>query len=59
MKKAPLNTSKYQISAKSVKGFGGYKHLNFRPTCRLKYTDHLTVVTSQTFLLPLCRIHQA
>ena len=31
------NTSKYQILAISVKGFGSYEHLKFRPTCRLKY----------------------
>ena len=36
LKKAPQNTSKYQISAKSVRGFGSYKHLKFRPTHQLK-----------------------
>ena len=29
--KAPQNTSKYQISAKSVRVFGSYEHLKFRP----------------------------
>ena len=37
MKQAPQNTSKYQISAISVKGFERYEHLKFRPTRRLKY----------------------
>ena len=37
MTKASQNTTKYQISAKSVRGFGSYEHLKFRPTCRLKY----------------------
>ena len=31
------NTSKYQTSAKSVKGFGSNEHLKFRPTRQLKY----------------------
>ena len=31
------NTSKYQISAKSVKGFESYEHLKFRPLHQLKY----------------------
>ena len=35
--KAPQNTSKYQISVKSVRGFGSYEHLKFRPMHRLKY----------------------
>ena len=34
---APQNSSKYQISVKSVKGFGRYEHLKFRPTHWLKY----------------------
>ena len=63
MKKAPQNTPKYQISAKSVRGFGSYEHLKFRPTRRLKYRlrrhNDVIVVTSQILLLPLCRIHQA
>ena len=33
---APQNTSKYQFSAKSIKRFGSYEHLKFRPTHRLK-----------------------
>ena len=37
LKQAPRNTSKYQISVKSVKGFGSYDHMNFRPMCWLKY----------------------
>ena len=28
---------KYQISVKSVREFGSYQHLKFRPTRRLKY----------------------
>ena len=35
-KKALQNTSKYQILAISVKGFGSYEHLKFRPTRQLK-----------------------
>ena len=31
------NTSKYHISVESVRGFGSYEHLKFRPTRRLKY----------------------
>ena len=34
--KAPKNTSKYQISVKSVRGFGSYEHQKFRPMCQLK-----------------------
>ena len=63
MKKAPQNTPKYKISAKSVRGFGSYEHLKFRPTCQLKYRlwrhNDIIVMTSQISLLPLCRIHQA
>ena len=58
LKQAPQNTSKYQISAKSMKGFGSYEHMKFRPMRRLKYKlwshNYVIVVTSQTFLLPLC-----
>ena len=36
LKQAPQNTSKYQISTKSVKGFGSYEHLKFRPASQLK-----------------------
>ena len=57
------NTSKYQISVKSVKGFGTYEHLKFRPKHRLKYRlwrhNYVIVVMSQNFWLILCRIHQA
>ena len=63
MKKAPPNTPKYQISDKSVRGFGSYEHLKFRPMCRQKNRlwrhNDVIVVTSQTFFLPLCWIHQA
>ena len=61
-KKAPQNTSKYQISAKSVRGLGSYEHLKFRSMHQLKYRlwrhNDVIVVTSQ-FFLTLCRIHQA
>ena len=44
---------KYQISAKSVRGFGSYEHLKFRPTCWLKYRllrhNDVIVLASQTF----------
>ena len=46
------NHPKNLISAKSVKGFGSYEHLKFRPMCHI----YAIMVTSQTFLLPLCRI---
>ena len=63
MKQALQNTSKYQISAKSTKGFGSYEHLKFRYMCPLKYRlwchNYLIIVMSQTFSLLLCRIHQA
>ena len=53
LKQAPQNTSKHQISVKSVKGFNNYEHLKFRPTRRLKYMlwrhNYLIVVTSKTF----------
>ena len=52
-KQAPQYTSKYHISAKSVKGFGSYEHLKFRPMHQLKYKlwrhNYIIVVTSQTF----------
>ena len=61
--KAAQNTSKYQISAKSVIGFESYEHPKFRPMCQLKYRllhhNDVIVVTLQVSLLPLCRIHQA
>ena len=41
MKETPQNSPKYQISAKSVREFGSYKHLKFRPTCLPKYVFHL------------------
>ena len=48
-----IGTSKYQIWAKSVRGFESYKHLNFRPMRRLKYRlwghNHVIVVTSPIF----------
>ena len=48
--KIPL---KYQISEKSIRGFGSYEHLKFRPMRRLKYRlwrhNDVTVVTSQIF----------
>ena len=37
MKQAPQNTSNYQIPVKSVKGFGSYEHLYFRPMLPLRY----------------------
>ena len=52
--KIPLNT-KFQRNQSG--GLGVYEHLKFRPMRQLKYK--IIVVTSQTFLLPLCRIHQA
>ena len=62
MKKTLQNTSTYKISAKSVRGFGSYEHLKFRPMRRLKYRlsrhNDVIVVTSQILLLPLCRIRQ-
>ena len=52
-KQAPQYTSKYRISAKSVKGFESYEHLKFRPMHQLKYKlwrhNYVIVVTSQTF----------
>ena len=55
------NKTKFQL--KSVREFRSYEHLKFRPTCRLKYKlwrhNYVIVVTSQNFLLPMCRIHQA
>ena len=33
LRKAPQNTSKYQISAKSAKGFGSYEHLKSLSLC--------------------------
>ena len=63
MKQAPQNSSKYQISAKSVKGFGSCEHLNFRPTNLAR----IQVMTSSlrnssdvpNFWLPLCKIQKA
>ena len=53
MKQAPQNTSKYQISVKSVKGFGSYEHLEFRPMHWLKYMlwrhNYVIVVASHAF----------
>ena len=53
MKTAPKNTSTCQISATSVRGFGSYEHLKFRPMGRLKYRlwrhNDVIVVTSQIF----------
>ena len=37
LKQAPHNTPKYQISVKSVKGFGCFEHQKFRPIHWLKY----------------------
>ena len=41
------------MSAKSVRGFGNYEHLKFRPMDRLKYRllrhNDVIVVTSQIF----------
>ena len=46
-----------------MKGFGSHKHLKFRPIHWLKYRlwrhNYVIVVTSETFLLQLCRIDQA
>ena len=57
--KIPPNT-KFQ---RNQSGFGSSEHLKFRPMHRLKYKlwrhNDVIVVTSQIFLLPLCRIHQA
>ena len=57
------NTSKYQMSANWMKRFGRYEHLKFRPIRQIKYRlwrhNYVIVVTSQTFFLPLCRMHQA
>ena len=39
------NHPKNLISAKSVKGFGSYEHLKFRPMCHI----YAIMVTSQTF----------
>ena len=54
--KHPQNTSKYRISAKSVKGFGSYEHLKFRPICGLKCRlwrhNYVIVVTWQIFCYP-------
>ena len=53
LKKAPQNTPKYRISAKSVRGFGSYEHLKFRPMHQLKYRlwrhNDVIAVTSQIF----------
>ena len=35
--KSTSKTPNYKISAKSVRGFGSYEHLKFRPTHWLKY----------------------
>ena len=37
VKLASKNTSQYQISDESVKGFGSYANLKFRPKRPLKY----------------------
>ena len=57
------NTSKYQISVKSMKGFRSYEYLKFRPSRGLKYRlwrhNYVIVVLSQTFLHQswyLCRL---
>ena len=48
------NTSKYQIWAKSVRRFGSYEHLKFRPMIWLKYRlwrhNDVIVVMSQFFV---------
>ena len=36
---------KYQISVKSVKGFGSYEHLKFRPMRQRKYTGYDVMIT--------------
>ena len=58
--KIPLNT-KFQRN--QSQGLRSYEHLKFRHTRLLKYRlwrhNDVIVVTSQTFLLPLCRIHQS
>ena len=64
LKLAPKNTFEYQISAESVKGFSSsYEHLTLRPSIQLKSSlwlhIYVIVVKSQSFLLPLCRTHQA
>ena len=55
-----LNT---KFQSNEWRGFGRYEHPKFRPTHRLKYRlwrhNYVMVMMSQTFLLPLCRIHRA
>ena len=47
------STTEYQISAKSVKGFGSYEYLKFMPTHRPKYRlcrhNNIAIVTSKFF----------
>ena len=61
--KQPKILWKCQMSVKRVKRFGSYEYRKFRPMHQLKYRlwrhNYVIIATSQTFLLLLCRIHQA